>query len=214
MSDEAVGIEVHDKLDVSFKAKLVEEAIFMPYSRSGEAVSNTLSVTSQTVMNSIRELGRIDNKIPGIKQKKKIVKTLFIEADEDHVALQNGKNAEPKLVYVHEGKKLISVDRHELINPRYFSGIFHNSDDLWLEVADYIYETYEVDSIEKIYLSGGDGASWIKNGLEWIKDSIYVLDRYHLSKYVTRATAHIDNTTSLMWKYINCDDKDSVKKII
>jgi hypothetical protein len=212
LSDEAVGIEVHDKLDVSFKAKLVEEAIFMPYSRSGEAVSNTLSVTSQTVMNSIRELGRIDNKIPGIKQKKKIVKTLFIEADEDHVALQNGKNAEPKLVYVHEGKKLISVDRHELINPRYFSGIFHNSDDLWLEVADYIYETYEVDSIEKIYLSG-DGASWIKNGLEWIKDSIYVLDRYHLSKYVTRATAHIDNTTSLMWKYINCDDKDSVKKL-
>ena len=70
LSDEAVGIEVHDKLDVSFKAKLVEEAIFMPYSRSGEAVSNTLSVTSQTVMNSIRELGRIDNKIPGIKQKK------------------------------------------------------------------------------------------------------------------------------------------------
>jgi hypothetical protein len=69
----------------------------MPYSRSGEAVSNTLSVTSQTVMNSIRELGRIDNKIPGIKQKKKIVKTLFIEADEDHVALQNGKKCRTQI---------------------------------------------------------------------------------------------------------------------
>lgn len=27
--------------------------------------------------------------------------------------------------------------------------------------------------------------NWIKHGLEWIKRSIYVLDRYHLSKYVT-----------------------------
>ncbi|MGI6436242.1 MAG: UPF0236 family transposase-like protein [Syntrophomonadaceae bacterium] len=28
-----------------------------------------------------------------------------LEADEDHVALQDGRHAEPKLVYLHEGKK-------------------------------------------------------------------------------------------------------------
>ena len=212
LSDEAVGIKAHDKLDASLKSKLIEEAVFMPYSRSGEKAIETVNLTSQTVMNSIRELGRIENNAVEIKQEKKAVKILYIEADEDHVALQEGGHIEPKLVYVHEGRKKVGKDRWELINARYFSGIYNNSDELWIEVADYIDQAYEVDSIEKIYLSG-DGATWIKNGLNWIKGSIYVLDRYHLSKYVTQATAHIGYTTPIMWNYINNGDKRNLKEL-
>ncbi len=98
------------------------------------------------------------------------------------------------------------------MNVRYFSGVYTNSDELWLEVLDYIDKAYDMDAIEKIYLSG-DGAPWIKNGLGWIKGSIYVLDRYHLSKYVTQATAHMGYTTPIMWDYINSGDKDSVKEL-
>jgi len=47
LSDEAVGIKAHDKMDASLKARLIEEA--------AEAVG----LTSQTVMNSIRELGSV-----------------------------------------------------------------------------------------------------------------------------------------------------------
>ena len=36
LSDEAVGISAHDKLDASLKAKLIEEAVYMPYSKSGK----------------------------------------------------------------------------------------------------------------------------------------------------------------------------------
>ncbi len=89
---------------------------------------------------------------------------------------------------------------------------YANSDELWVEVLDYIDKAYEMNAIEKIYLSG-DGAHWIKNGLGWIKGSIFVLDRYHLSKYVTQATAHMDYTTPIMWDYINSGDKDSVKEL-
>jgi hypothetical protein len=212
LSDAAVGIEPHDKLDASLKAKLIEEAIYMPYSRSGEIASEAVTLTSQTVMNSIRELGSIDNDEVEIKQNKKRVKVLYIEADEDHVALQAGGNIEPKLVYVHEGRKKVGKNRWKLLNTRYFSGVYANSDKLWVEVLDYIDKAYDMDAIEKIYLSG-DGASWIKNGLGWIKRSIYVLDRYHLSKYVTQATAHMDYTTPIMWNYINAGDKNSVKEL-
>ena len=163
-------------------------------------------------MNSIRELGRVDNDSVETKLDKKSVKILYIEADEDHVALQNGGSIEPKLVYVHEGRKKIGKNRWKLLNARYFSGIYANSDELWVEVLDYIDKVYEMDAIEKIYLSG-DGASWIKNGLGWIKGSIYVLDRYHLSKYITQATAHMSYTTPFMWDYINAGDKDSVKEL-
>lgn len=212
LSDEIVGIKAHDKLDTSLKAKIIEEAINSPYKRSGEKAAEAVKLTSQTVMNSIRELGSIENSAVEIREKKKSVKTLYIEADEDHVALQNGKCEEPKLVYVHEGRTGIGKDRWQLINPRYFSGVYTNSDELWVEVADYIDEAYDIDSIEKVYLSG-DGASWIKNGLGWIKGSIYVLDRYHLSKYVTQATAHIEGITPIMWRHINNGDRKKLKEL-
>ncbi|MBO8159630.1 UPF0236 family transposase-like protein [Thermosyntropha sp.] len=47
----------------------------------------------------------------------------------------------------------------------------------------------------------------------WIKGSIYVLDRYHLSKYVTQATAHMADITPIMWKHINNGDKKKVKEL-
>lgn len=212
LSDEAVGIKAHDKLDASLKAKLVEEAVFMPYSKSGEKASEAVTLTSQTVMNSIRELGSVYNDEVEIKQDKRSVKILYIEADEDHVALQDGGSIEPKLVYVHEGREKAGKNRWKLSNARYFSGVYANSDQLWVEVLDYIDKAYDMDSIEKIYLSG-DGAPWIKNGLGWIKESIYVLDRYHLSKHVTQATAHMGYTTPIMWDYINAGDKSSVKEL-
>ena len=81
-----------------------------------------------------------------------------------------------------------------------------------MEVADYIDQAYDTDSIQKIYLSG-DGAPWIKNGLSWIKGSIYVLDRYHLSKYVTQATAHMGYTTPIMWDYLNNGDPKNIKEL-
>lgn len=210
--DEILGIKPHDKMDISLKAKLVEEAIDSPYRKSGQKVSDSLELTGQTVMNSIRELGPVENNTVPIKEKNKEVKLLFIEADEDHVSLQNGKNIEPKLVYVHEGRKKVGKNRYKLINKRVFSGVYKSSEDLWLEVADYIDEAYDLDKIEKIYLSG-DGASWIKTGVEWIKGSIYVLDRFHLSKYVKRATAHLPHITSSLWNYINRLEKDNVKEL-
>jgi hypothetical protein len=212
LSDEIAGILPNDKLDMSMKARLIEEAIDTPYKRSGEKAAEAHMLTSQTVMNTIRELGSIGNAAVKIKEKNRSVKALYIEADEDHVALQDGGHEEPKLVYVHEGKVKVGKDRYKLVNPRHFSGVYANSDDLWLEVADYIDEAYQIDSIEKIYLSG-DGAHWIKNGLNWIKGSIYVLDRYHLSKYVTQATAHTDGISLFMWKHINNGDKKKLQEL-
>lgn len=77
LSDELVGIAAHDKLDTSLQAKLIEEAIDMPYRRSGEKAAEAVELTSQTVMNSICKLGRVDNDAVEIKEKKKVVKTLL-----------------------------------------------------------------------------------------------------------------------------------------
>jgi len=161
-------------------------------------------------MNAIRELGPVSNNEVKITRSKKTPKILYIEADEDHAALQVGGCAEPKLAYVHEGKKQIGKERWQLQNPRYFGGMYKESEELWNEVADYIDQTYDYDKIEKIYLSG-DGASWIKSGAAIINKSIFVLDRYHLNKAVKMAGAHIENAEREMWRAIKKEDKEYLK---
>jgi len=98
----------------------------------------------------------------------------------------------PKLVYVHEGidSGKSSKTRRSLKNVRYFDGVYKESKELWLEIIDYIYKQYDIDSIETIYISG-DGASWIRTGLDWISKSCFVIDKYHLRKYMLSATAHL-----------------------
>ena len=115
---EALETVDHDRLDASLKAKLIEESVVMPYSKSGEKAAEAVSLTSQTVMNCIRELDSIDNDAVEIKLKKKAIRTLYIEADEGHVALQTGGNVEPKLVYVHEGIEEIGQGRMKLKKER------------------------------------------------------------------------------------------------
>ena len=212
LSDELMGVDAYDKMDVSLKARLIEEAIDTPYARSGRKAAETLEISSQSVMNSIRELGSVSNNEVKISRPKETAKTLYIEADEDHVALQSGGCAEPRLVYVHEGKKKVGKDRFQLQNVRYFGGMYKESEELWNEVADYIDCAYDYEQIEKIYLSG-DGASWIKSGAAIINKSTFVLDRYHLNKAIKSAGAHIENAEREIWKAIKNEDKDYLKVV-
>ena len=212
LSDELMGIDAYDKMDVSLKARLIEEAIDTPYARSGRKAAETLEISSQSVMNSIRELGSVSNNEVKISRPKETAKTLYIEADEDHVALQSGGCAEPRLVYVHEGKKKVGKDRFQLQNVRYFGGMYKESEELWNEVADYIDCAYDYEQIEKIYLSG-DGASWIKSGAGIINKSIFVLDRYHLNKAIKAAGAHLENAEIEIWRAIKREDKEYLKVV-
>ena len=214
LSDDFLGIEVHERMDMMLQSQLVENAIDVSYSKSGKNTVPNQEFSDQTVMNTIRKLDEIENSIvektaPKKKAKNKSeVKILYVEADEDHVAMQDGTNKQMKLVYVHEGLKSEGRNRNALLNPVYFTGLYNNkSEQLWLEVADYIYKYYDTEKIEKVYLSG-DGAGWIKEGLNWIDKSIYVLDRFHLSKYIRQATAHMPYTTPVMWNYINQGEKE------
>ena len=197
---------------MSFESELIDKVSEISYQKSGQSVSDKVTVCDQTVMNSIRRLGKIENNSVEIKHPKKKIKILYIDADEDHVSMQDGSNQEIKLVYVHEGRKLVSKGRYELQNCRYFSGSYSDSEELWLEVVEYLEEAYEMDNVEKIYLSG-DGANWIKEGLNWIAKSEHVLDYYHLSKYVKKATAHMSCTEPILWGYIDRLDKQSVKDL-
>ncbi len=132
-------------------------------------------------MNKISELKiNVEENKPTTK---KVVDNIYCIADEDHVHLQKGGIEEPRLIVVYdsimkEGK------RTKLCNKKHFGGVYTGRiDDLWEKVLTYIDNTYEIEKVKNIFVLG-DGANWIKTGLEWLPKSINILDKFHLMKAV------------------------------
>lgn len=128
---------------------------------------------------------------------------LYVEADEDHAALQfhekkgdikrykghadNGQIV--KLVYVHEGyEKEAGKEgkRGKLKNVAYFGGIYEGKGnaDLWEAVKGYIEREYRTEKRGKIFFQS-DGGAWMKKGVE-VLGAEPVLDGFHLSEYMGR----------------------------
>jgi len=199
--DRIMGMEKHARMTEDAEAKLLEESVQTSYRKGGEQVSITEeAVSRETVMNKIHAL-RFPKAEP--QPKKKVLKYLYIDADEDHVSLQyiNEKGdikkprtntIMPKLIYVYEG--ITSENgRNELINKKYFGGVYEGGkavEQLWKEVSAYIEASYETEELAKIYING-DGAAWIKSGQRILDKAKFVLDRFHMHKYIIGATSHL-----------------------
>lgn len=209
LCDRIFGIEPHERCDMNVKAKMVENAIDMSYEKSSRVFESKMS--KQTVLNSIREIenDRLVLKVPTEKSR---VEVLYVDADEDHVSLQNGSSVMPYLAYVHEGYVDKDKSRKELKNIRYFSGMYRNSEEFWLEIANYIEENYDTDYLKTIYLAG-DGAAWIKQGVHWLPKAKIVLDKYHLNKYIISATGNVPETRTDIWKALYKKDLRQIKNV-
>ena len=209
LCDRIFGIEPHERCDLNVKAKMVENAIDMSYEKSSRVFESKMS--KQTVLNSIREIenDRLSLKAPIEKLQ---VEVLYVDADEDHVALQDGSSVMPYLAYVHEGYVDKDKPRKELKNIRYFSGMYRNSEEFWLEVANYIEENYDTGYLKAVYLAG-DGAAWIKQGVHWLPKVKIVLDKYHLNKYIVSATGNVPEMRTDIWRALYKKDLNQVKNV-
>jgi len=204
--DRMAGIAPHEKVDGIVKGKLVEIAASRPYRESGKEWGGEI-VSGQTVMKSIRgfDAGKVG--LPEVELKRQI-KTLYIEADEDHVSGRDGKKREPKLVYVHEGWNWKNK-RVMLKHPYYIAGMYKRADELWTQVWEYMDATYDLKGVEKIFIAG-DGAKWIRQGQEVIPGAIYVLDRYHLEQYIRRAVGNDYESRKAIWAGIKESSQEKV----
>ena len=179
--DEYFKIAPNERLLENVETKLIEEAIETNYEKAGKSVAYKTEISKQTVMNKISELN-IDLEEEKANTKR-IVDNIYCIADEDHVHLQKGGIEEPRLIIVYDSM-VKNGKRTQLCNKKHFGGVYKGKiDDLWEEVLTYLDHTYELDKVKNIYILG-DGANWIKTGLEWLPRSINVLDKYHLTKAV------------------------------
>ena len=128
------------------------------------------------------------------------------DADEDHVSLQylekkgdikkpRINTVMPKLIYVYEDVNF-DGSKHELVNCHYFGGDYAGTEGtkaLWQEVFAFVAESYDEEVLEKIYING-DGADWIRTGAGMHAKARFVLDRFHMHKYIISATSHLKDS--------------------
>ena len=226
--DEYVGIKSNERMMDDARERIIEEVVESSYRKSGLRASILDSVHKQTVKNEVMKI-EIPKEVIG-KREKKEVEVLYIEADEDHVALQDKFKKRKKeqrntiidkLVYCFEGKELEAPKskRKRLINPYYFAGVYRGNkgnQKLWEEVYDYIDKTYDIDKIKKIYISG-DGASWIREGVQYFKNAIFIMDEFHIMKYTKMATSILKDSQgdgiSEIYRALRKNDRTSIDTI-
>lgn len=202
--DKVLGFSKHQRMTESAEAQLLEEAVQSSYRKGGKAASILDDVSKETVMDKIRHLDF--TKAHKTPESLRDVPYLYIDADEDHVALQFHEHKGDikkdtfkrkdncllaKMVYVYEGIEPVAPKsrRHRLINPHYFCGVYDGEDNekLWQEVYDYLEETYDLSKVKKVYLNS-DGGNWIKGAKKRLHGLTPVLDEFHLNKYLTKMT--------------------------
>lgn len=208
--DRILGFEPHARMSDGVKANLLEEAVQTSYEKAGQMSCPGECVSRETVMRHVREIEATAKSQENTEEKRK-VKYLYVEADEDHIALQfhekkgdikrfkgHADNTQiVKLVYVHEGYIDEDGKRKELKNVVYFGGLYRGKDNekLWNEVKEYIEKQYETEEIEKIYFQS-DGGAWMKKGVE-ILGAEFVLDEFHIQKYIRRMARLSGNTEEI-----------------
>ena len=203
--DKLLEIEPHTRMSEDAIARMLEEAVDSNYRKGGANASISGSVMSkETVMNKLHEL-----KFPKTlhKGERKAVDTLYIDADEDHVSLQylekkgdikkpRSNTIMPRLAYVYEGIDTEGNGCPKLVNVKYFGGVYDGTEGVetfWREVYAYIESAYDVDKIKRINVNG-DGAAWIKAGVKVLPKAKFVLDKFHMHKYIITATSHLGDS--------------------
>ena len=193
LTDKILGLEKGERIDKKVKAEVIRKANDQSYSKSGKLVVPEIEISSTTVMRNVRKNDWKMN-IEERKEEEKIkAKNIFIQVDEDHVKQRNKKECTiSKIITIYTRKRTLTKPdripevkqvRKELVDKFTFSGLYKDTQEMWEDVAYYIDCTYKKEEIESAFIMG-DGASYIKAGTEWIAKSVFVLDTFHLEKYI------------------------------
>ena len=174
--DKQLDIASYERLTPDVVKTLLEKSKTYSYEKSSKEATGGM-VSKQTVMNAIRNT-TIDKKYD---EKQKKVKVLHIDADEAHITMKDGKKRMIPLICSYEGLDT-SNKRHKCINLKKYSQYGLKGDEIWERFIKVLSKEYDLSNT-KVYIHG-DGAKWIRTGLEWFDDAKFVLDQYHKNKYI------------------------------
>lgn len=224
--DALMGLPAHERFSSLAEAKALYEAEVHSYQHAADSLTlGEQKVSKSAVMGKVHGILEELPEEPALPEvEKKQCEYLYIEADEDHIARQKDASERGsmigKLVYLFEGKEEIGKGKRILIGTHYHGGLYAGSrknQQLWEEVQRYIEAHYDMRTLKTVYICS-DGGAWIKAGKDYIDKSVLVADRYHLMKYINRASRltldEEEETKKQFYRHIYKNRLPSVNKLL
>lgn len=198
--DELLGVEGKGHTTAGVKQLALGLASEMSFRKSARILEETTSVhlSHQTIWNQLGKVAdpclergqrEIDwfletGEMPEGEGKK--VASLMLEADGVMLSLQREKarKAEVKLGIAYEGWKPVGRDRYATVGKSIYATV-GGTDEYWAGMTLKLQKKYDLSEATGIVI-GGDGAGWIKEGLEHFGGT-FQLCRYHLNRELTYA---------------------------
>ena len=180
--EDYLGIDKWAKLSLSCETNLINNALDNGYSWASKNTIPNYVISRQTISTKIKN---INYNYIDTSQKRQTPKVLYIEADEVHANLQSRKKEKKNkivpVILTHEGHKEDFVKKKELKNTHYIASSILKTDKLWEETYKYLDTVYDLNKVDKIFLSS-DGGTWIKGYDIAFPNIIFVLDKFHYRK--------------------------------
>ena len=200
--EDYLGIDKWAKMSLSCEVNLINNALDNGMTWASVNTIPNYSISRQTISTKIKNINF--NYFENIV-KKETPKILYIEADEVHANLQsrnNGtKNKIIPVILTHEGHKEDFVRKKELKNTHYIASSILKTDKLWEETYKYLDATYDLNKVDKIFLSS-DGGSWITGYDIAFPNIIFVLDKFHYKKALNYIFKKEPNITNIADSYL------------
>lgn len=225
--DEVLGIEGNSHTTNKVKHLALEMACDMSFRRSSRLLERTTAIhlSHQAIWGLV---GRVAD--PYLEQRRreiawfletgelpcsegKKVAGLMMEADGVMVSLQRAKSrkAEVKLGIAYEGWYRVGRDRYATVNKTIYSDVA-GCEEYWAGMMLKLHRKYDLRDTMRMVI-GGDGAAWVKEGLEHFGGT-YQLCRYHLNRQLTTALGPDMKTARAVMNHCERGETDLACKLL
>lgn len=205
--DEALGLEPGQRLSPGVTELGVKFAVDMPYGRAAEciaeATAGAVHVSKMALWKAVQKAGEAAKAKADAQRKalfefgevppgEKQAEALCVEADGVFLPTRGCKGhrerIEVKLAVAYDGKADVAPSRRKLRERRIHGAVAGSKPFFEETVADFG-QHWDLASIHHCTF-GADGASWLKQGLEYFPGAVYRLDPFHLRRALREGLGH------------------------
>lgn len=215
--DKKLNIPEYEHMTPLAMARMLEVATNSSYRIAGKEINSSDEFSKGMIYQKLKRI-EIDEKCEE-KQNKRKVKVLYINLDEDYVAVQKSLNRklQCKIGYVYESVVKVCKNRYKLTNKHTICGTYLKSGGnraFYEKINDYIECNYDTKYLEKIIVYG-DGAKWIKACEDYLPKCEFRLDKFHLMKSILEAIRTVYSNRKVLKKNIlRCLYEDKKEMLI
>jgi hypothetical protein len=200
--DELMGMRKYRHTTFAVKEIACRLAAEMPFRRSAEVLNGTTSIdlSYRTIHRLVQHAlassqDEADHDTAWFEETGELKQSegreanrLMIEADGVVLSLQReaARKAEIKLGIAYEGWQKVGKDRYSTVNKTVYADIV-DTDRFWSAMTLKLHRKYDLSETQ--YVIGGDGTTWIKEGVAYFGGQ-YQLCRYHLNRALCHALGH------------------------